>query len=505
MKKIFSVCLLIALLLSAIIPVHATVGKVWFQSDSSFQVGGTATADRYGTAMSIIQDSNATSDLYNAALEFNMTFSWICSNGTDKYGESVTWTAADKGKEFVCRVGFYSDSACTDLVDYIDSEPFTIQGKQSLTIYTQDLHNAVVGEAYYVQISSSDANAVYSEFMGSQLSSFGLTLHSNGIIDGTPTKTGNCHINILVEGPTGEDSVSYDLTVIESFEPSLEVLEYPTQTTYMQGDTFNPAGLKVKITTFNGSTIISENGQYLDYYKEPLKSLGDVKIKISNGELFTFIYITVVPASGSGGDGDMPAITLKTLPTAYVGEEYYVRIDCGDLDAEFCEYYNPGKANELSKTGLTIATNGVLSGTPKKAGSYTFTICAANDSGEDYATYTLVVKEASEKDPDETIAEPTEPNDVTDPAENLTQLPEDPTTNPVEPIEPEDGGSTTGTLAAPVKSGGLGALFKNLGGIGIAVAIGLALLFAAIVVAVIVIIIILVVVKKKKKKNSTKS
>lgn len=411
MKKIISVCLLIALLLSTVVCVHATVGKVWFLSESSFQVGGTATVDRYGTAMSIIQDSNATSDLYNAALNFNMSFSWICSNGADKYGESVTWTAADEGKEFVCRVGFYSDSECTDFVDYIDSDPFTIQGKQSLKIYTQELHDAVVGEEYYVQISSSDANAVYSEFMGSELSSFGLTLHSNGIIDGTPTKTGNCHINILVEGPTGEDSVSYDLTVVEQFAPSLEVLEYPTQTTYMQGDTFNPAGLKVKITTFDGSTIISENGQYLDYYKEPLNNVGDVKIKLSNGDLFTFVYITVVPASGAGDGGDMPpAITLKSLPTAYVGEEYYVRIDCGDLDAEFWEYYNPGKPNDLSKTGLTLAKNGVLSGTPKKAGSYTFTICAGNDNGEDYATYTLVVKEATENDP--TV---TEPVDTTDP------------------------------------------------------------------------------------------
>ena len=139
MKKILSLCLLIVMLLSLTICVHATVGKVWFQSDSSFQVGGTATVDRYGTAMSIIQDGNVTSDLYNAALEFNMTFSWICSNGADKHGQSVTWTAADEGKEFVCRVGFYSDSACTDFVDYIDSEPFVIQGKQSLTIYTKEL------------------------------------------------------------------------------------------------------------------------------------------------------------------------------------------------------------------------------------------------------------------------------------------------------------------------------------------------------------------------------
>lgn len=490
MKKIISVCLLIAMLFSGIICVQASVGKVWFQSDSSFQVGGTATADRYGTAMSIIQAGNVTSDLYNAALNFNMTFSWRCSNGADKYGESVTWTAADEGKEFVCRVGFYSDSECTDFVDYIDSEPFIIQGKQSLTIYTHELHNAVVGEEYYVKISCSDANAVFSEFMGSELSSFGLTLHSNGVIDGTPTKTGNCHINILVEGPSGEDSVSYDMTVIEPFEPSLEVLDYPTQTTYMQGETFNPDGMRVKITVYDGSTVISENGQYLDYYKEPLQNLGEVKIKLSNGELFTFIYVTVVPAAGAGGAGDMPpAITLKSLPTAYVGEAYSVKIDCGDPNADFWEYYNPGKANDLGKTGLIITDRGVLTGTPTKAGSFTFTICAGNDNGEDYATYTLIVKEKSEKDPTET-----EPEEITDPA-----TPPDATADVTEPTTNDPAGNGAEILDGPgsyvdpneADNGKLNPVWIIV--IIVAVVLGVVLLTVAAVV------IIVIIVKKKKK------
>lgn len=510
MKKIISACLLIAMLLSVAICVHAASGKVWFLSDSSFEVGGTATVDTYATSMSVVQageaNGNTSTDMYNAALHMNLGYSWICSNGPDKYGQSVTWTVADAGKEYICRVGFYTDSERTQLAGYLDSEPFTIQGKQSLTIHTKELHNAVVGEEYYVRISCSDLNAVFSEIMGSELSSFGLRLHSNGVIDGTPTKTGNCHINIKAVGQTGEDSVSYDLTVIEPFEPSLEVLDYPTQTTYMQGETFNPDGMRVKITVYDGSTVISENGKYLDYYKEPLQNLGDVKIKLSNGELFTFIYVTVVPAAGAGGAGDMPpAITLKSLPTAYVGEAYSVKIDCGDPNADFWEYYNPGKPNDLSKTGLIITDRGVLEGTPNKAGSYTFTICAGNDNGEDYATYTLVVMEASEKDPKETIATSTEPNDAANSTEDPVQKPDDPTTNSAEIIEPEDNGVTTGSVATPEKSGGLGAFFENLGGIGIVLAIGLALLLIAVIVAIVVIIIIIVVAKKRKKKKDTET
>ena len=496
MRRIISACLLIAMLFSLTICVHAASGKVWFLSDSSFEVGGTATVDLYATSMSVVQAGEAngdtSSDMYNAALRMNLDYIWRCSNGPDKYGQSVTWTSADAGKEYVCRVGFYSDSEHTQLAGYLDSEPFIIQGKQSLTIATKELHDAVIGEEYYVQISSSDPNAAFSEFMGSELSSFGLTLHSNGIIDGIPTKTGNCHINIKAVGPTGEDYVSYDLTVIERFEPSLEVLNYPAQTTYMQGETFNPAGLRVKITTFDGSVVISENGKYLDYYKQALQNLGDVKIKISYGDLFTFIYITVVPAAGAGGAGDMPpAITLNSLPPAYVGEKYSVKIDCGDPHADFWEYYNPGKPNDLSKTGLIITDRGVLEGTPTKAGSYTFTICAGNDNGEDYATYTLVVKESSEKTPNETESETTVPDET-----------EVPTDAPVTPSDSTDSNITTGTVTEKPDTNDTNSGSVDHDNIGINL-IWLVVIIAVVVAATLTagtVVVIILIVKKKKNK-----
>ena len=445
MRKIISVCLMLALVLSLSVAVFAAGAQVKFTGASTFQVGGSAEVDVLATCQSVM-DGNPTSDMYNAALEQNIDVMWRCSNGPDKYGSPITWTADDAGKEYVCRVGFYADKAKTEFVDYIDSSAFTVAAGQTLKFITTELHDAVKGESYYVQVATTDSKAVFSEIMGSELSSFGLTLHSNGIIDGTPTKTGNCHINLLATGPSGEDSASFDLTVTDGFAPSVEVLDYPTQTTYMVGETFNPAGMRVKITTFDGSTMISKDGQYLEYTKEPLKNQGDVKIKLKHGDAFTFVYITVVPASGAGGAGDMPpAITLKSLPTASVGEEYYVRIDCGDLDAEFYEYYNPGKANELSKTGLTLAKNGVLSGTPKKAGSYTFTICAANEQGEDYATYTLVVNEATENDP--TVTEPvattdpeipTEATETIDKTGEVTKPGKDKTEQPKEDVSTDD-------------------------------------------------------------------
>lgn len=497
MRKIISVCLMLALLLSLSVAVVAAGAQVKFTSASTFKVGGTAKVDVLATCQSVMQ-GNPTSDMYNAALEQNVDVMWRCSNGPDKYGSPITWTADDAGKEYVCRVSFYADKAKTEFVDYIDSNVFTVAAGQTLKFITTELHDAVKGESYYVQVATTDSKAVFSEIMGSELSSFGLTLHSNGIIDGTPTKTGNCHINLLATGPSGEDSASFDLTVTDGFEPSLEVLDYPTQTTYMVGETFNPAGMRVKITTFDGSTMISKDGQYLEYTKEPLKNVGDVKIKLKHGDAFTFVYITVVPASGAGGAGDMPpAITLKSLPTAYVGEKYSVKIDCGDPNADFWEYYNPGKANDLGKTGLIITDRGVLEGTPTKAGSYTFTICAGNDNGEDYATYTLVIKEAAEKP-----TEATEPED-TAPTEAPTETPTDAqTTTP----EATDGSITTGT--ATEKPDGTGTNnntglkgSENIGGGINPLWVIIAAVFVVLSAGIVVVIILLVKSKKKEGKS----
>ena len=207
--------------------------------------------DKLATRQSVMDDSKVTADIYNAALEGNMSYHWVSSNGgTSRDGQSVTWTQADVGKEFYCMVAFYSDKDCVWYLDHVISQPMIIQG-----------------------------NTV-----------------------------------------------------------------------------------------------------------------------------------------------EAPQIITQSLPEATVGMDYYVKLGCTDPDATFGEYYNPGKANQLAESGLYITQHGELEGIPVKAGTYTFTICAAGEGGNDYATYTLVVKEATE--------------DSTEPSQTETEDPaapdQTPTENPVE-------------------------------------------------------------------------
>lgn len=334
--------------------------EVIFTSDSSFSVGGTATVDKAATAASVL-GSNPTSDMYNAAMEMNMDFVWRCSNGNDKYGQSVTWGAEDAGKEYFCRVGFYADAGKTQFVDYIDSDVVVIGSSTVFKILTTELPSAVVGQKYSVKLKTNETEpAKFREDRYSQLADFGLTLSADGVISGTPTKSGNCHVNIYAEGQGGEDTANLDITV----------------------------------------------------------------------EAIT------------------PEIQTKKLPEATVGEYYQTKLKCTAPDAEFLEYYNPGKANDFGKTGLKLSKNGTLEGTPTKAGTYTFTICAAGEGGEDYATYTLTIKEVTATESTATTTEATEPETTAKPTEpsegsELTDTTEQPTVG-ADTVEKDNEQDTSG-------------------------------------------------------------
>ena len=105
-------------------------------------------------------------------------------------------------------------------------------------------------------------------------------------------------------------------------------------------------------------------------------------------------YTSVIPVTVLEKNAPKaPEITTKSLPDATVGEAYGVKLECTDPDAVFTVYQDPGKANDFEKTGLVLTQHGDLEGTPTKAGTFSFALCAAGEGGEGYMTYTLTVKE----------------------------------------------------------------------------------------------------------------
>lgn len=113
-----------------------------------------------------------------------------------------------------------------------------------------------------------------------------------------------------------------------------------------------------------------------------------------------------------------PEITTKTLKAAVVGKEYSAKLECTDPDAAFSIWFNPGKSNDFDKTGLVLTQHGTLEGTPQKAGTYTFCVCAAGEGGEGYMELTLTVaqkeEDIEETEPTEQTQDPTEDAEETE-------------------------------------------------------------------------------------------
>ena len=130
-----------------------------------------------------------------------------------------------------------------------------------------------------------------------------------------------------------------------------------------------------------------------------------------------------------------PKIQTEKLPNAVVGTQYSVQLKCTDPDAEFFPYYNPGTQNDLEEgSWLGLSIDGWLMGTPTKAGTYSFSVCAMGAGGEDYGVYTLTVVEA---DSQETTEPTTGTTQTTEPTttelENVTTPTTEPTTQTEQP------------------------------------------------------------------------
>ena len=135
---------------------------------------------------------------------------------------------------------------------------------------------------------------------------------------------------------------------------------------------------------------------------------------VENGE-GGICYSSVIPVTvTAAAAATEPQITTKSLPAATAGKAYSYQLSCTDGDATFAVYYNPGGSNQFDETGLNLTQHGQLEGTPTKAGTYTFCVCAAGEGGEDYATYTLTVEAKAAE-------ESTEPVEVTEDVAEATK------------------------------------------------------------------------------------
>ena len=248
-------------------------------------------------------------------------------------------------------------------------EMFAInRGEETADTYLCD--TTQLGTRYYLCSVSDGTTAVYSDIITVRVIADGGSLPVVFTADSEPVVGGQMTVDI--QRMTGYDSGIYN-AVLEG----------------QIGYTWYRDGQKVRNET--GTMKFTEADAGCAFRVE----VKGYNITLTSEEFE--IEILVVP----------PEIETTKLPDATLGEKYTAQLKCyDDVDAEFSVYFNPGKENQFDQTGLTLGEDGKLSGKPAKAGEFTFTVCAANEGGEDYATYTLVVQEPTTEPTETGVTEP---------------------------------------------------------------------------------------------------
>ena len=120
-----------------------------------------------------------------------------------------------------------------------------------------------------------------------------------------------------------------------------------------------------------------------------------------NNESWDFTTIWTMTGSITGfpilqwqtGGGTPPTITTTSLPDGVVGAPYpNTQLTATGSDYIFW-FHEAGSG--LFPYGLSLSTDGVITGTPTIAGVYTFSIRAANDYGEDIKPFSITITTAT--------------------------------------------------------------------------------------------------------------
>ncbi len=246
-----------------------------------------------------------------------------------------------------------SDTPGTDYDQLVVSGTVTLGG--TLNVALKDGYKPVAGDKFHI-IQTDKIEGSFAKIV-----SPGLTLLEEKDEDGLTLEVSE----VAVGSPPDITSPSAASTTVgKSFTYRIVADNAP----YKYGATGLPAGLKVNTST----GLISGTPEAAGIYNVALAATN------STFEADGALELTVNPAPPAGS----PVITSSTSVMAEPGTALMYQITASNTATSFAASGLP--------VGLTLnATTGLISGEPKKAGTYTVTLSATNDIGTGTATLVL--------------------------------------------------------------------------------------------------------------------
>lgn len=294
-------------------------------------------------------------------------------------------TTADSGKRFRAVFTNAGGTATSNAATLTVVAP-------TITVAPTTLPNATVGAAYSQTVTAGGGVAPYSYALTAGALPSGMTFSSAGVLSGTPTAGGSFAFTVsATDSSTGgsapfSGSRSYVLTVAAA-TISVTPATLPngvagrayTQTVTASGGT-GPYSFAVTAGALPPGWTLS--------------SAGVLSGTATSSDMFNFTITATDSSTGAGAPYSgsraysvavtSPFFTL-TGPTlsAVVGQSYSGAFVAGGGTAPYTYF----RAAGTLPTGLALASDGTLSGTPTSAGTFNFTVIARDSTGGPAAPY----------------------------------------------------------------------------------------------------------------------
>ncbi|GLQ45169.1 hemagglutinin [Dyella lipolytica] len=369
-----------------------TSGAVSFSVTATDTHGFTSTAQAYSFTISPpLTLAGSTLSAATVGASYNTTIS--ASGGSAPYTYAVTSGVLPAGLSLNTTTGAVSGTPTAGgtfnfTVTATDANSATASGSFSLTVSAPtmslaptSLPNATQNVAYSQNITASNGTAPYTYAVTAGALPAGVSLSSAGTLSGTPTVFGSFSFSITATDSstgTGPYTVAraYALTVV-SAAPVITTTSLPAGTVsiaYSQTIVVSGGNPPYTFAVTSGSL---PAGLHLN------SGTGVLSGTPTAGGTFS-VSVTVTDAASNTGTQsysitiNAPTIVVAptTLPVPTDGVAYSQAISASGGTAPYTFAVTSGSL----PPGMTLASNGTLSGTPTGAGTYNFTTTATDSS-----------------------------------------------------------------------------------------------------------------------------
>ena len=294
-------------------------------------------------------------------------YSWTISSGSVPPGTALSTAGVLSGTP-TANGSFSFTVRAADAGSQSATQALTVQVGASLAITTTNLPSATTGTAYTSQLSASGGTTPYSWTLTSGTLPAGLNLSSAGLVSGTPTTAGSSTFIVQVTDGSSR-TATRALTLLVSTSLSVTTTTLPGGTvgsSYSEQLSATGGATPYSWTVSSGSLPAGLSLSSAGVISGTPTAAGSptFTVRVTDAASRTATQALTLTISSS------LAISTTTVPAGVVGAAYSQQLVAAGGTTPYTWTVSSG----APPPGLTLGSNGVLSGTPTTAGSVAFTV-----------------------------------------------------------------------------------------------------------------------------------